>query len=64
MVPLGPIRLRRADRRGKDSRRGKETPAFHTSLSQDKEYKERGVIQGIGAGQGEPNAPEMGYWQS
>jgi hypothetical protein len=29
-----------------------------------KGYKERGVIQGIGGGQGTPNAPEMGSWQS
>ena len=39
MVPLGTIRLRSADRRGKDSRRGKETPAFHTSLSQERDTK-------------------------
>jgi hypothetical protein len=29
-----------------------------------KGHKARGAIQGIGEGQGEPNDPEMGHWQS
>ena len=29
-----------------------------------KGHKERGVMPGIGGGEGEPNDPETGHWQS
>ena len=30
----------------------------------EKGHKERRAMQGIGEGEGEPNDPEMGFWQS
>lgn len=38
-VSVGPIRRRRADRRGADSRRGEEASAAHTSLAQSRDTK-------------------------
>jgi hypothetical protein len=64
MVSLCKIRLRSADRSEKGSRRCEEAPASQTSLFVEKGHKERGVMQGIGGGEREPNDPETGYWQS
>ena len=50
---------------GEDSRRGEDAPASHTNLLFVAQgHKARGVMQGIGGGEGIPNAPETGYWQS
>ena len=50
---------------GKDSRRGEEARASQASLLREqKGHKARRVMQGIGEGEGTPNDPEMGHWQS
>ncbi len=65
MVSLCTIRCRSAVRQGKDSRRGEEALASDTNLFLGKKgHKERRAMQGIGGGEGEPNEPEMGFWQS
>jgi hypothetical protein len=63
-APGGQIRRRSAAQRGKDSRRGKAAPALHTSLGRPRDTKPEARPQGIGAGEGAPNAPEVGQWQS
>jgi hypothetical protein len=64
----------RGDNQGEECRPSRERlPALRggSSLSREpcgekkpREHKARGVMQGIGGGEGEPHAPEMGSWQS
>jgi hypothetical protein len=50
---------------GKDARRCEVARASHANhLREQTGHKARRVTQGIGEGQGEPNAPETGHWQS
>src|SRR4029453_1388654 len=46
--PWGQIRRRSAAQRGKDSRRGKEAPAFHTSLGRPRDTKQEARPKGSG----------------
>ena len=58
-------RLRSAVRMGKDSRRAEAARASAASrVWEHTGHKARRVTQGIGGGEGEPNEPETGYWQS
>jgi len=49
---------------GEDSRRGEDAPASRTILCKAPGHKARGVMHGMGGGEGTPNATETGFWQS
>jgi hypothetical protein len=50
---------------GKDSRRVEAARASEASrVWEHTGHKVRRATQGIGEGKGEPNDPEMGFWQS
>ena len=64
-VSLCKIRPGSAARKGKDSRRAEAARASEASrVREHTGHKTRRAPQGIGEGEGEPNDPEMGHWQS
>jgi hypothetical protein len=64
-VSLCKIRLGSAARMGKDSRRAEAARASEANrVWEHTGHKSRRAPQGIGEGEGDPNDPEMGHWQS